>query len=97
MSVKVAIRVPDELIARLDEVAERDGTTRTAAIVNALWGAVARPEDRKRSQHPRAASVAASIPSVLPASSLPLASNIRYDRPVHDPTCKCGMCTAKRG
>lgn len=37
--------MPDELRKRVDAEAERLGMTRTAFIVNAMWGAVQRPED----------------------------------------------------
>ncbi len=40
MSKLVAIRIPDELAARIDERAKAESMTQTAVIVNGLWAAL---------------------------------------------------------
>jgi hypothetical protein len=40
MSVHINIRIPDELAARIDELAKAESMSQTAVIVNGLWAAL---------------------------------------------------------
>ena len=109
MSQSVTLRIPDELLARVDHIAKQHGMTRTAAIVNSLWvgtdapGAhqappppIKRPgpSGLKRTK-PVVDAILAKNPLVRPASSLPTPVGDRYQRPAHDANCKCGICSLR--
>lgn len=81
MSKLIALRIPDALLVLIDVEAANHGMTRTAAIVNFMWGlappmaprvkskvSVHRPEELRI--NPNAKTLAEAIPGVLLAAEM---------------------------
>jgi hypothetical protein len=90
------MRLPEDLLVRIDARAEAESVTRTAMIVNSLWDVMIRPANpRATPTSSKARQIATQVPSMVPASSLPTPSSARYERPAHASTCKCGICMSR--
>lgn len=98
--VQVGMRLPEELIQRVDAV--RGDVSRTRWIERAIGHGLRAWEQSSRSSDPFASATvtvpfkdeklgrAAQVPGVQPASSWVTASNVSAS--AHLPTCKCAVC-----
>ena len=100
MSTKINIRIPDELLAKVDA----QGDNRSATIIDILtehFDPTFQPADPAVSADVLAAQEAQRLHMRLKATNptRPPATSIYAPRPAHDPaTCrvyKCGICAAK--
>lgn len=111
MSVKVNVRLPDEMHATLKQISEADGCTLSDAIIGAITDGLHVEPYVKVSSAPRSPlQVAATIPTVTTAAKLPVPGGStfptltldtatghvsQYKRPSHAANCRCGMCQSK--
>lgn len=82
MSKLIAVRIPDELAAKLE------GRKTTETVVAAL--------EAFFNLKPAWAVSGAGLPPTIDAKVVPncggMTTPLAYSRPAHDPTCKCLMC-----
>ena len=92
-STKFQMRINVELLAAIDAQAEADGMSRSEFMVRAARSRLANAPSLDRSSRlPTAPAAVRSLPTVTPASALPIPQ-----RPAHAANCHCYTCQPPKG
>jgi predicted transcriptional regulator len=94
MSVKIAVRLPDEMHAKLMQIAEADGCTLSDAIVGAITDGLHVEPYVKVSSAPRAAISNAADQRAIKQRRESADREIRHNTPSKDPRSLPGVTTA---
>jgi hypothetical protein len=85
MSVLVALRVPEDLLEKIDKAARAEEMNRSQMIIYML-------RESNPAQVESVKKPSAKVESVKPQPKPPA---VLSGRPAHAATCKCGMCQGK--